>query len=398
MKKERLLMLNGSFCEMPIIQEAKALGYYVVTTGNAPELVGHKVADEYISCDYSDKEAVLDLVRKHHIDRIVSCANDFGVLTAAYVAEQMGWKGHDTYRNAICLHHKDEFKQYCEAHHIPAPLSKVFHTEAEAISYARAVQYPIIVKANDLTGGKGIMRADQFEQATDAIRNAFERSRDKTILIEPFIEGTQHTFVSFVSNHRVICDVSCNCYSWRNPYLIQSETFPADSIDELRDTLKSIVEYICDDLNLVDGIFALQYILKDGKPYIIEMMRRCFGNQFLTLANMASGFPWERAYVMAETGQSCAHIVKEKAPVPYCGHYGVMAKNEGIVRSYRIPEEFQPHIFQQIEMLPPGAMLTDSLNQRIAYLFYRFDSKEQMEQAVRRLHNDICIEVDPIHE
>ena len=92
MKKERLLMLNGSFCEMPIIQEAKALGYYVVTTGNAPELVGHKVADEYISCDYSDKEAVLDLVRKHHIDRIVSCANDFGVLTAAYVAEQMGWK------------------------------------------------------------------------------------------------------------------------------------------------------------------------------------------------------------------------------------------------------------------------------------------------------------------
>lgn len=94
---KRVLILNGSFCEQPLIETAKQMGYYVISTGNMPELIGHKYSDEYINADYSDKETVLNIVRENKIDGIISCANDFGVLTAAYVAEKMGWKGHDTH-------------------------------------------------------------------------------------------------------------------------------------------------------------------------------------------------------------------------------------------------------------------------------------------------------------
>ena len=45
---KRLLILNGSHSEIPLIQEAKKLGYYVITSGNAPELIGHTYADEYV--------------------------------------------------------------------------------------------------------------------------------------------------------------------------------------------------------------------------------------------------------------------------------------------------------------------------------------------------------------
>ena len=58
---KRLLILNGSFSEITLIQAAKKLGYYVITSGNNPQLIGHKYADEYIPADYSDKEAVLQL-------------------------------------------------------------------------------------------------------------------------------------------------------------------------------------------------------------------------------------------------------------------------------------------------------------------------------------------------
>ena len=63
---------------------------------------------------YSNKEAILKLVKDEGIEHVISCANDFGVLTAAYVAEKMGWRGHDTYKNAKLLHLKDEFKEYKE--------------------------------------------------------------------------------------------------------------------------------------------------------------------------------------------------------------------------------------------------------------------------------------------
>lgn len=39
---KKVLMLTAKETEIPFILQAKMLGYYVITTGNAPEQVGHK--------------------------------------------------------------------------------------------------------------------------------------------------------------------------------------------------------------------------------------------------------------------------------------------------------------------------------------------------------------------
>ena len=36
MEKKKILVLNGSFCETPVIKKLKEMVYYVVTSGNAP--------------------------------------------------------------------------------------------------------------------------------------------------------------------------------------------------------------------------------------------------------------------------------------------------------------------------------------------------------------------------
>lgn len=391
---KRILILNGSFCELPIIQKAKEMGHYVITTGNMPDLIGHKYSDEYINADYSDKELILDIVRKKKVDRIISCANDFGVLTASYVAEKMGWPGHDSYANAELLHHKDKFKAFTMKHHIPSPRSTIFTNIEDARRYIASVDYPIIVKANDLTGGKGIMKATNREEANIALDNAFAKSRDKHIVIEPFIEGTQHSIVTFVVDKKVRASVSCNCYSPTNPYLIQSETLPADHIDQLQETLIEIIEMISRKLDLVDGMFTLQYILSDGKIYIIEAMRRCFGNQFLTLAGLASGFPWEEALIQAETGGSCQALQCILPVMKYCGHYGIMASRNGILKNYRIDPSIENHIFQKFEILKPGMPVIDYLNERIAYLYYQYDNREEMLADVTNMNKYISVELE----
>ena len=48
----------------------------------------------------NEYDILLCICQENDIWRIISCANDFGVLTSAYVAEKMGWPGHDTYENA----------------------------------------------------------------------------------------------------------------------------------------------------------------------------------------------------------------------------------------------------------------------------------------------------------
>ena len=87
-KKKKLLILNGSHSEIPLIKSAKSLGFYVITTGNYPKLIGHQYSDEYWFADYSDKGAVLDIAKKLNVDAVCSCANDFGIITASYVSKR----------------------------------------------------------------------------------------------------------------------------------------------------------------------------------------------------------------------------------------------------------------------------------------------------------------------
>lgn len=388
---DKLLILNGSFSEIPLIEEAKRLGYRVTTTGNDPSLIGHPYADEYIAADYSDKERILDLVREHDIDRIVSCANDFGVITASYVAEEMGWPGHDTYENAVLLHQKDAFKAFIQELGIRCPASVPFADEQAAFKYAESAEYPIIVKAVDLTGGKGIMRADDPGQAKAAIRNAFDRSRSKHIVIEPFIEGIQQSIDAFVIGGKVVASVSNDTYSPINPYLIQSETLPAKGIEGIQEELHGLIEQICAELDLVDGMFTLQYIVRDGKPYVIEMMRRALGNQFLTVAGAVSGFPWEEALIRAETGMDLSSLEWGEPLAPFVGHHGVMAEREGVVEACEIDPVVESHLFKRIDILQPGDELTDHLNQRMAYLYYAYDDQDEMIDTVSHMNELVRI-------
>lgn len=389
---KKLLILNGSLSEATIIEKAKELGYYTVTSGNNPSLLGHSIADEYIPADYSDKESILKIVQENNIDRIVSCANDFGVITSSYVADKMGWPGHDTYENALTMHQKDLFKEFIQNLGLRTPISKVFTSYDEAAEYIKNIEYPIIVKANDLTGGKGILRADNEKEALYAIKNAIDRSRTNRFVIEPFIEGNQQSIVTFVKNKKVIASVTCDCFSPINPYLIQSELLFTDCDKNIQKELHDSIEKICNHLNLVDGIFTLQYIVMNGKPYIIEMMRRCLGNQFLTVAHAVTGFPWEEALVKAETGEDISDIEWEKPMAKYAGHHGIMVRKNGKIAGYTIPEELQKHIFKKIDILKPYEEIDDYMNQRVAYIYYKYDNKEEALDAIMHMNEMIKVE------
>lgn len=391
---KRLLILNGSLSELTLIDKAKDLGYYVITSGNNPKLIGHSHADEYIEADYSNKEAILKIVKEHNIDRIVSCANDFGVITAAYVAEQMGWPGHDTYENANILHQKDLFKEFIQRLGLRAPYSVPFDSKEDAIEYIKTAEYPIIVKATDLTGGKGILKAENIEEAEFAIENAFNRSRAKHIVIEPYIVGDQQTIHTFIKDKKVVSSVSNDCFSPINPYLIQAELFPARGIDDIQAELYDSIEKICNELNLVDGMLTLQYIVKDGKPYIIELMRRALGNQYLTVANVMNGFPWDEALIRAETGMDLSVLKSEPPKAKFAGHHGIMARRNGVLKSYTIPDDIKSHIFQTIEMLQPGERLEDYMNERVAYIYYKYDNYDEALEAVRHFNDNIKIEFE----
>ncbi len=388
---KKILILNGTISEIPIIKKAQEMGFYVVTSGNMPDLPGHKIADEYIPEDYSDKDAVLRLVQENGIEGIVSCANDFGVITSAYVAEKMGWKGHDTFENAMLMHHKNEFKDYFRKKDFPTPFYEAFDNAEKAKEYCKACAYPVVVKATDMTGGKGILKAENPDEAYAAIENSFNSSRGKKIIIEQFLDGIQQSIVVFLMNRKIAVTSSSNIYCMKNPYLVQAETYPAENFGAVKGRLHEIITEMAEDLKLADGIFSFQYIVKDGEPYVIDMMRRCFGNETLLLADVMTGFPWEEAYIRASLGMDVTCCVCGEPSAKFCGHYGVMADESGVLKSWELPQDIKDRTFKTTVNINAGDRINNHLTEKIAHIYFTYDNMKTMNEEIVEYNKRISV-------
>ena len=345
MSQKRVLVPNGNYTDIRLIKAFKKMGFYVITSGNAPELEGHKYADEYVPHDYSDHVGMLELAKGLDLDYVSACSNDFGVTTAAYIAENLGLPGHDTFANARIIAEKDLFKKFAKENNIKAIPSNWFDNRDEAIEFVRDAEYPIIVKPTDLGGGKGVTRVFEKKDAASAVDTAFNISRRGHIVIEPYIEGQQGSITTFLINQKVVTWITFNEFdSPYNQFLVGYTTSPAYGMPQAGEELIVEIEKIASSLKLADGIFHVQYKMHNGKPLIMECMRRCLGNHSLKTASMLAGLEWEEWIARSYCGFDCSGI-----PRCHCGnrqmsHYYIQAPKNGIVQDVVISPELEPYI------------------------------------------------------
>ena len=150
------------------------------------------------------------------------------------------------------------------------------------------------------------------------------------------------------------------------------------------------------DLNLVDGIFSFQYIVRDNTPFILEMMRRSFGNETLLLADKRTAFPWEEAYIRAALGLDCSQLKAQGQVVQFCGHYGVMADENGILEDWELPADIEKRVFKKTVNMYSGDIITDHMNQKIAHIYFEYEDIETMNSDIIRYNDRIKVRVRPV--
>lgn len=388
----RALLLCASHNDLGLILSLKKLGYEIIAIGKIPGLIGEKYADQYIPLDYSDKDRVLELAREMRVDAVCQCCNDYGVYTAAYVAEKMGLKGYDSYETTLLLHNKDKFKQFALEHDIITPKSVGYSDIEQAYADIESRSYPLIVKPVDASAGNGISKVNSCEEARVAIKAAFDKSRDKRIVIEPYILGTQHGFCTFLVDQKVVAYCSNNEYSIQNPYRVEIDTFPAENDAEVCKRLIYEIEKMAGLLKLADGIFHLQYIMANHVPYIIEVMRRVLGNMYSVPAKLVSGFDWDYWETRAKCGLSCKNI-HGLSQEGFYAYKTVLAKENGIITNIRIPDCYQKYLVDQCFIKGVGDVVEKCESTPIGFLFFIFSSQREMKQVLIENYIDTLVEV-----
>lgn len=107
---------------------------------------------------------------------------------------------------------KDFAKQFMVNHGIPTAAYATFTEAAAAKAYIEEQGAPIVIKADGLAEGKGVIVAETKAQALDAIdtlmvENAFSGAGRK-VVIEEFLDGREFSLIAFVHENRVFPMIS----------------------------------------------------------------------------------------------------------------------------------------------------------------------------------------------
>ena len=402
--KKKMLLLGGGHAEIPLIQAAQSLGWYVITTGNAREGLGHPYADKNVFADFSDKEAMLELAKSESVQAVCSGCNDFALLSTVYVCEKLGLPGHDSYATSLEIHHKDKYRALATRLGIPTPRALVVRRAADFETAIAQLTFPIIVKPVDLTGGKGIHRAANADEARVAYKDACSRTRQDHIVVEEFVQGSNHGFSAMLVKGKVAFAFSDNEQYYINKYMVSGANSPSTSSDKTLAMLREYSERIAQELHLVDGILHIQYIERaDGTPVIIEICRRPPGDLYIKFVKYATGIDYPKFIVLAETGEDISGI----ADVPTQGfwlRHCIMAdiqagdtlvtsdaspasdkQCQGIVRDVTFAPEIQGNIVEKFLWYKPGEIITDKLSYKAGIVFFKFDTLAEMQDKTARM-------------
>lgn len=400
MRQKRLMLLGGIRYLLPVIKSAHEQGYYVITADYLPDNIAHKFSDEYVNVSIVDKEAVLKVAREKQIDGIMSFGVDPGVVSAAYVQEQMGLPAFGPFKSVEILQNKDRFRAFLSEHGFNVPKAKGYSSIATALADVEEWDYPVIVKPTDSAGSKGVTRVDDPGQMKDAVAHAFEKSISGHVIIEAFIEklgcssdtdsfseNGELKFVSFCAQ-RFDADAS-------NPYTPAAYTWPSTFTEEQEAYLTREIQRLITLLGMKTNIYNIETrIGTDGKPYIMELTPRGGGNRLCEMLRYATGVDMITAMTRYCVGDSVPKIEQ----MPYKGHWAEIilhAGKSGRFVSMDIDDSIPAEIVERDLWVLPGNEVHsfDGANDAIGTLVLRFSDPGEMEYYVTHQRDWLKINV-----
>jgi len=260
----------------------------------APGNAGISQIAKCIALSSDDVEGLLDFAKKNQVD--LTIVGPEAPLTEGIVDifEAAGLRIFGPSRAAAQMEGSKAFsKNLMEKYNIPTGQFAVFSDRDEAMGYLDKVGAPVVVKADGLAAGKGVIVCHTIQEAKDAVDliakdRAFGDAGDR-IIIEEFLEGEEASFIAFTDgktvlplptsqDHKAVFDGDkgpntggMGAYS---PAPIVTEAMHAQAMEEVMlPTVKAMAAEGCS----YKGMLYAGLMIKDGVARVLEFNCR-FGD------------------------------------------------------------------------------------------------------------------------
>lgn len=207
-----ILVVGGGGREHTIIyklKQSKNVDKIYCAPGNA----GIQELAECIDISATDIKSLLNFAKSNNIDLTVVGMDDPLVMGIVDEFEKEGLKIFGPRKNAAIIEGSKSFsKELMKKYNIPTANYEVFDNYNKAYEYVKKQNMPIVIKADGLALGKGVLICNKVEEAENALKSImidrkFGDSGNK-VVIEEFLTGPEVSILSFCDGKTIIPMVS----------------------------------------------------------------------------------------------------------------------------------------------------------------------------------------------
>ncbi|MCM3620245.1 phosphoribosylamine--glycine ligase [Sutcliffiella horikoshii] len=174
----------------------------------APGNVGMQSIGNLVPIQESDTEALIDFAKKNGID-LTMVGPEVPLLNGivdAFQAEGLQVFG-PTKSAALIEGSKGFAKDLMKKYGIPTAGYEIFTEYEDARAYIESKGAPIVLKADGLAAGKGVVVAMTEKEALDAVYEMMAESKfgeaSSKLVVEEFLDGEEFSFMAFVNGEKV---------------------------------------------------------------------------------------------------------------------------------------------------------------------------------------------------
>lgn len=302
---KRLLILGAGRGQLGLYRAAREMGIHTIA-GTLPgnNLPCLPLADEVCHMNIANPQEVLEKARELRLDGAATCCLDTGIAALGLVCDTLGLNGLGAEAAARC-NDKLRMKQALMKNGVSTARFLRISTEEELSSALEELRMPVILKATDLQGSRGIYISRTREEAFAGFREAMSLTRRSYCIVEEFIEGTEFGAQAFVSRGEVFFVMPHGDETFMSHTAVPVGHYvPLNgSADILRQT-DEVVRKAIAALGLDNCAVNVDLIEKDGVVYIIELTGRVGANCLPELVEINFGVEYYKMIAAMALGEN----------------------------------------------------------------------------------------------
>ncbi|HOM02951.1 MAG TPA: phosphoribosylamine--glycine ligase [Acetivibrio sp.] len=179
----------------------------------APGNGGISAIAECVPIKAMDIEGIVNFSKEKEIDMVVVAPDDPLAAGMVDALEEAGIRAFGPRKAAAIIESSKAFaKNLMKKYNIPTANYEVFENSSDAINYLQNQEYPLVVKADGLALGKGVIIAQNFDEAKQAVESIMEDKvfgeAGSKVVIEEFLVGQEVSMLAFTDGKTVKTMVS----------------------------------------------------------------------------------------------------------------------------------------------------------------------------------------------